>query len=169
VSGTLVVAIVGVALSTSALGSQIAQFVLSGSRVKAQIQVGAAGVGGALLGPPSPNFDWQQLIRQGYDQPVLAVTARNLGRTSVSVTGWRIIFDSGLQYFEPASDLNHDRPVPYTLAPGTEVTWLCPMEPLAAAEHAWNATQPEPAGAARARVLLGTGKVVTSEESVRIS
>jgi hypothetical protein len=172
VSGTLVVAITALAVSSASLAWQIASTVVSfrfsGSRVAVELRVGAHNGSGGLLFPLDQRLAFEELVAQGYTEPVLGVVVRNRGRLPVSVTAWQLSFDNGMAYVDVTSALNRNKPVPYRLEVGDEVTWLCPLVPVEAAAHASRKTLGRSAGAVHGRVILGTGgKPVMSKQSLR--
>lgn len=167
-SGTLVVAILALAVSSSALTWQIVQFALGSSRVTAELRYGAHDGGGAVTMPIADRPpDFKQLASQGYTDLIFAVQLRNSGRLAVSVTNWSMAFDNGGAFTVPRSPINNHAPMPYRLEPGAEQTWFCPVHDLIAAAQAFDATS-KPVGEIRARASLGNGKIATSRNRVRI-
>jgi hypothetical protein len=168
VSGTLVVAILALTVSTSTLTWQIVQFILGSSRVSAELRYGAHNGSGAMtmpVGSSPPNFD--QLKSQGWTELVLAVQVRNSGRLAVSVTNWTIAFDNGGSFTVPSWSVNGHAPIPYRLEPGSEQTWLCPLADVMAAASAFDVTD-KPTRHLRARAALGNGKIATSKNRLAL-
>jgi hypothetical protein len=165
ISGTLIVAILALVISVSSLTWQIVLYVLGGSRVRTELRIGALGPGGAVHGPPDARMNPAQLAEQGYNQPILAVQVRNAGRLAVSVTKWDVVFDNGGAVSHPRWDVNDAFPLPYRLEPGDEAVWFCSAAPVNAAIKAF-ASSSRPVRLVRARVGLGTGKSVTSKNSM---
>lgn len=151
----------------SSLTWQIVLYLLGGSRVRAELRVGALGASGAVHGPADERVDFTQLAQQGYPEPVFAVQARNAGRLAVSVTKWDVVLENGASFFQPGWHPNADRPLPYRLEPGDEAVWFCPMAPVVTAADAF-ASSSHPVRLVRARVGLGTGKSVTSKNAVGV-
>jgi hypothetical protein len=87
-----------------------------------ELLVGALGRGGAGTGPIEA-FDQKMLARQGLDQPIIAVRARNIGRLPVDVTGWDVKTGAGFGYTLPGWEVNPS--FPYRLEPGAQVTFFC--------------------------------------------
>lgn len=78
VSGTLIVAIVALAVSTSSLTSQVAQHLLTGARVTVHLNVGAYNGSGVIYCPVTKTFDWSGAIQQGYREPVVVLVPYRL-------------------------------------------------------------------------------------------
>lgn len=145
------------------------QYFLAGARVRTELHVGAIGADGAVHGPVDARIDFTQLAKQGFNEPVFAVQVRNTGRLSVSVTKWDVAFDNGggCYFHRPSWRVNDDRPLPYRLEPGDEAVWYCPAAPVLVAADAF-ASIGKPVRLLWARVGLGTGKSVTSKNSMRL-
>lgn len=166
-TGTLVVAIVALVVSTSTLTWQVVQYALSASRPQVNLRVGALNWDGAITGPASV-IDLQALRAQGADQAVLAVEVRNRGRLATSVTGWSIAFDNGASFSYPGWKLNEDRaPLPHRLEPGAEVSFLCPLENVDRIAIGMR-TANKPISSGRAAASFGDGRTKTSKDSVQL-
>jgi hypothetical protein len=104
----LVVAVLGLALSLIALVWQVVAWRMTGSVVK--VETGR----GILTGP------------QGLGPDVLTVTARNVGRTQVAVTGWAFRLPSGESVWPSMGGAWKGPATPYTIEAGHEAEWLVP-------------------------------------------
>lgn len=166
-TGTLVVAIVALGISTSTLTWQVVHYALSASRPQVNLRVGALNWGGAITGPASV-IDLPALRAQGADQAVLVVEVRNRGRLATSVTGWSIKVDNGASFSFPGWKLNEDRaPLPHRLEPGAEVSFLCPLENVDRIAIGMRATS-RPISSGRATASFGDGRTKMSKDSVRL-
>jgi hypothetical protein len=165
ISGTLVVAILALVISVSSLTWQIVLYLLGGSRVRTELRIGALGPSGAVHGPPESQVNPALLAEQGYNEPIIGVQVRNVGRLAVSVTKWDVAFDNGGAFSQPGWHVNDAYPLPYRLEPGGEAVWFCPAAPVHATIKAF-ASSSHPVRFVRARVGLGTGKSVTSKNSM---
>lgn len=92
---TLVLAVVGLALSMLSLGWQAATFVLSGGRANVELLLGAVRSGGGgfvTMSVQNPAREWAVSLKdQGYTHPVVAVRVRNVGRLPLTVERWSIV------------------------------------------------------------------------------
>ncbi len=167
-SATLIVAVIALVLSVGSLTWQIAQFLLAGSRVSAELQIGAHSGSAVALRPADRRPDWDRLAAEGFTEAVLGVTARNKGRIGVTVMSWKVVFDNGLSFSLADYRPNNDKPMPYRLEPGDEVTWLCPAAAVMAAGRSWREAIGDHPGRIRARVTLGTGKEITGETAIAL-
>jgi hypothetical protein len=165
ISGTLIVAILALITSVSSLTWQVVLFLLGGSRIRTELRIGALGPGGAVHSPPDAPMDAAELTAQGYTEPVFAVQVQNRGRLAVSVTKWDVVLDNGSSFFQPGWHVNKAYSLPYRLEPGDEAIWFCPAMPVHAAIKVL-ASSSRPVRLIRARVGLGTGRSVTSKNSM---
>lgn len=107
----LVIALVGLVLSVISLTWQVLQWRLAGSRVKVETRL-AVGVGG------QPPLD-----------KLIAITARNVGRTAISLTGWGLLDvrrDAHVPGHTMGVPMNPAMPV--RLEPGTAQDFYMPLE-----------------------------------------
>jgi hypothetical protein len=155
---TLVVAIAGFALATASLVWQGATFALSGSRVKVTMLAGGLGPGGAVVYPASQG---RRELPAGYNERVLAINARNVGRLDVSVNRVGAVFDNKIEFLHPNYPAN--KALPHRLQHGSDETWYLPWATLVDVAHAAGT----PLGV-RLYVELGTGKRVVSREHVEV-
>jgi hypothetical protein len=162
---TLVIAVLGLALSVASLSWQAAAFVLSGSRVKVELRHGAQdGVGNLMHGPPGTH-DARLLASQGFVHELLGVQVRNVGRMPVDVEKVEAVLPKGIRFSHPQGHLGPS--LPHRVQPHSSQTWFLDMQPIRKAVYAnaqtfgLPATQP-----VYVAVGLGTGK--TAETNQRI-
>jgi hypothetical protein len=90
---SFVAAVFGAVLASLSLGWQAANFVLTGGRIKVQLQVGAMDIHGAAMTGSAdtvkPN-GFAEPAAHGHNQPILAVQVANVGRQPVTVARWRL-------------------------------------------------------------------------------
>lgn len=145
---TLGIAVLGLLAALLSLGWQIIEWTLSGSRVKATIAFALS------LGGPT------------HGTGLLSVTASNVGRARASVSSWAVMLPDKrtiVPAVQPGMWQGPD--VPRTLEVGDGATWYVLLDAMVEARHnAGYTTETE----ARATVVLGTGKRVTSRKGVRI-
>lgn len=120
---SLVVGICGVVLASLSLGWQAAIYVLTGGRVKVKLRVGGLGRGGMATAPPSSLSAswWENLASQGFQQPIVAVTAATVGRQPVTVVRWGLVSGLGTSLYPMADSIGP--PLPHRLDVGESETW----------------------------------------------
>jgi hypothetical protein len=160
-TGTLVVAIIALCVSTATLTWQIVLYLLGASRPKVELRIGGMNEMGAMTAPIG-GIDLDQLVRQGYETLVLAVEVQNRGRLAVSITAWRIAFDNAASYTQPNWAPNDRVALPHRLEPGAEAIFLCPLSEVNVAARALRKSS-KPPKSCRASVSFGTGKTVRSK------
>jgi hypothetical protein len=159
---TLVLASVGLGLALASLGWQAATFVLSGSRVRVELLLGAADPAtlrtgrGMLVTYPLDKWTPDTValhVGQGMTEPLLFVEARNVGRMPATVEKITAYLTNGVG-LEPT--MHAHAPLPFRLEPGSSEKWWVSAAMVRAAVPA---SQPD-----RMRVhiavRLGTGKIV---------
>lgn len=165
----LSVAIVSLVLAALSLGWQIAQFLLTGARVRAGLKAGLLGSGGALVWPVTTRqVDVERYRQQGFTDPVFAIEVRNTGRMSIAVEQVKVRFEGwGAEFHEPEAPYNP--PSPTRLEPHSSKTWYVNADTVKAAARsaieAGMATRPLRACGVAA---LGDGKRVTTRERVTV-
>lgn len=106
------IAVLGLVLSTISLTWQVVQWKLAGSRVKVETRL-AMGIGGQPL----------------YDK-LLMITARNVGRTAISLTGWGLLHaDRDAHVPGHTMDVPFNPAMPVRLEPGTAQDFYMALEP----------------------------------------
>lgn len=78
---TLVIAVFGLVLSVVSPTWQAATFMLSGSRVRAELTFGYR-LGDVVVTQPT---GWQQVAAQGFTEQVIGIKVRNVGRLAASI------------------------------------------------------------------------------------
>jgi hypothetical protein len=123
---TLIIAVLGLVLSVASLTWQAATFVLSGSRVRADLKYGAANAAGALTGPPG-STPLVSLIAQGFTDEVLGVEVRNLGRLAATVDRVQVAIAGGIK-LQTLLDVKGPS-LPHRLEPQSSASWFVPAAP----------------------------------------
>lgn len=102
-SAQTTIAALGLVLAIVSLVWQAITYTRSGSRFAVDIHFGALGPGGLVrqtgTGPP----DFARLAAQGFTEPVIIATVRNIGRLSGTVVSWSI--DNGPMAYVPTQNL----------------------------------------------------------------
>jgi hypothetical protein len=138
--------------------------------VSVEIRPGARGFIGGQVGvvtwPPDTKPEHILHARQqGLGEGVFAAVVSNKGRGPTTVASVDLAFDDGAA----VGDAALDPPLPFTLAGESEQSWY--LSATLVANYANALEQVVPTGAARAlraRVRLGSGKVVLSRNSLPI-
>ena len=119
---TEAVAFAGLVLAAVSLGWQALTFQLSGSRVRVQMRVGTSNHGGVAewTDPGFPDLQWfPRLAQQGFGEPLLIATIRNVGRMTVTV-------ESCVWHSEDVSlsllQIPPSQPLPHRLEPHDKCT-----------------------------------------------
>lgn len=164
---TLVVAGIGALTGIAALAWQAATFALSGGRAKVTLKVAwLSPGGGALVGEPGT---WHPGRRpaEGFDLECFGVEVVNVGRLPITVTGWGVdIGKAQLGYVLAA----WNPPLPHRLDVGEQATWFVEAPSVAAAASALaEVVGGNPSVRLRANAKLGTGKSVTSKNSMTLT
>ncbi|SRR6266567_2577895 len=127
---TLIIAVLGLVLSVASLTWQAATFVLSGSRVRADLKHGAANAGGVVHGPPGSQ-PLASLAAQGFTEEVIGVQVRNEGRLATTIDKVEASLANGLKVnlfgALPGPSL------PHRLEPQSSAVWFMPAAPVRAA------------------------------------
>ena len=157
---TLVLAIFGSLVGVAALVWQGVTWSLSGSRVKATLSAGGLGPGGAVIAPVKGPLGFQ--LPDYAPIPVMAVPARNAGRTAVTVERYMVRLPDGVRLWAPP--LRGSDPIPHRLEPGTSGTWYVELELVRASVHAMS----KPVALAFIEVELGDGSTVRTKEQMNV-
>ncbi len=131
-TAVLVIAVLGLVLSTSSLVWQAATFRLNGPRVRAELLVGAMSAHGFATAPVGKNWrrDLAALQRNELPNPVVAVRVRNIGRQATTVTGYRAVFDTGGPYGLTGAPPGCPQ-LPYRLEADDVGMWWLPLDEVA--------------------------------------
>jgi hypothetical protein len=154
---------VALALSGAAFGWQVLSWFMTGGRVRAQLRIGARNAGGFVTyRADSLKSGWFGAIaEQGFVAPIAAVQVHNRGRLPVYINKWGLR-SKGLEFVPMADSVGPD--LPFKLEPGQEATWAMPLESMLALMKSRDVFGG--AGAVQGFVVLGTGKKVTTSETV---
>lgn len=152
---TLVVATIGAVTGVAALGWGIAQHMLSGARVRVSLVGGWFMNGGIAAGPLATIQRPNELLGEA----VVGVVVRNVGRLPATVTVWGV--KAGKLSFHSYDYQQFNPTIPHRVEAGEEATWYVPASSVVATVHA--STEVLGDGQLTARVVLGTGKEITSK------
>lgn len=166
---TLIVAIAGLTLAVVSLGWQAATFVLTGPRVKVNLQQGALGPGGAVVGPVDAGMSATELAQQGFTEPILAIEVVNVGRMPTTVTGWHAEFENGMKFTNPQYPLNPA--LPFRLEPQSKATWYVEARSVHATVSASHASGVTKAASQEVRmsVDLTNRKTIKTRQGILVS
>ena len=123
---TLVIAVLGLVLSIVSLIWQAATFVLSGSRVRAELKHGARNADVVVSGPPG----WQRVASQGLGEEVIGIEVRNVGRMAASIDSVQAALPRGTKTTLLQSFIGP--PLPHRLDPQSVASWYLPAAPVRA-------------------------------------
>lgn len=167
-SGTLIVAIVALAVSSFSFAWQLAQYALTGARVRLEMVVGASDGQTVVHQSAGKAFDWNRMAAQGFTAPVVGMTIRNRGRLPISITSWAFPFETGPSVgLIGLGRLNPGKTLPHRLDAGAAETWFADAGDFSRAAAAWRSIGKEP-GRLFATVDLATGKSVRSKNSAAV-
>jgi hypothetical protein len=133
---------------------QIVAWRLTGSVVKVELLAGGVG-NGAVVSGAIATFNPQSIVRQGFNELVFVVRARNVGRMAVDITHWSVTTESGWGYSVPGLALNPD--LPRRLEAGSVQDFYAPMRETVAAFEAASSVGGRH-NQIRGTVTLGTGQ-----------
>ena len=159
---TFALSLLGVVLGAVSLTWQAVQFRLTGSVVRVSGRWGLVGDGGAVT-QAFDRFSPEQMgvvTSQMRGEFVLAVTARNVGRLAVTVTGAGAALPGGGSFHVPG--YRYNPALPYRLDHGDVATFYVPMLQTVAAWEAMGGKL----GEARMFVELATGEVKHTREGL---
>ena len=118
---TLVIAVLGLVLSMVSLAWQAATYVLSGSRVRAELMHGAGNADVVVSGPPG----WKRVAAHGLDEEVIGIEVRNVGRMAASIDSVHAALPRGTKTTMLQSIVGP--PLPHRLDPQGVASWFLPM------------------------------------------
>ena len=152
------------------LGWQIASWTLSGRRAKVRLMHGVAGRGGFAMGAVDRDGAPKRvntMRSHGWDGPeVLAIEVINVGRATLTVTGYSIhAVGTGMSY-SPIGD-RIGRELPFRLEPGEAETWYADMQDARALVHSLAALG-KSATRVNMSVSLGTRQELKTPTSLRL-
>jgi hypothetical protein len=154
---TLVIAVVGLAVSLISLSWQVVEHFLTGHRVTVGLLWGGMGNGGVVTAPVRGTLD--AFAQQGFTEFVVAVRARNRGRLSVDVKGFAVQVTDSISITVGPEPWHVNPSTPHRLEAGSEVTFFIPLAMVLGAIHASEAIKSY-SGRVRARAELSTGRTV---------
>jgi len=153
---TLVIAVVGVVLAAATFAWQLAEWKLSGDRVKVQLLLGAIGRGGIVTMPMGTAT--APLVQQGFQELVFVVRAINVGRLPTTVTNYDIEFDNGAAYCRAGAVINPD--LPHRLESQSKADFHTSMDEVQKVLGLVRSRKPDGVDRIRPRVTLASGKTV---------
>lgn len=167
----LVIAILSFFVATLALGWQVAAWRLEGPRLRATLQHGLFGAGGAVVaavGHDGKLRDMSSMRHQGWNGPeVIAIEVTNHGRSRAKITRYSIRLKRGGMTVEYPRGNSWSPPLPHWLEPGESATWYAELRDAAALVSATR-TVHSYAGGALMSVETGTGKVVRTRRHLEL-
>lgn len=168
----LVVAVLGLVLSTASLVWQAATYRLNGPRVRVELLVGAVssygGAGGMATAPVGPTWqrDLAALRQQGMAEPMVAVRARNIGRAPTTVTDVGATFDTGAAY-TLAGGTPGSAPLPHRLEAEDSAVWWLPLGEVAGIVRGTAEVDGlRTVRTVRMSVVLGSGRKITTAKAL---
>jgi hypothetical protein len=164
---TLVIAVLGVVLSVASLTWQAATFILSGSRVRADLKHGARNAAGVVHGSPrSMQQQLPSLAAQGFTEEVIGIEVHNVGRLAATVDRVSAALAGGMKY-NFLSDVVGPS-LPHRLEPQSSASWFAPAAPVrqAVAVSAEVLKRPDPCEAWMEVEVVG--KVVRTRQTMRL-
>lgn len=160
----LSIAILSIIIATLALGWQIAVWRLDGPRIRATLQHGVLGRGGAVVstvGRDKRLRDMSSMVEQGWNGPqVIAVVVTNHGRSRAKITRFGIQLKRGGMSVQYPAGNSWSPALPYWLEPGESATWYGDMQDAQALIDATGRSIPADVGGVFMTVETGTGKTV---------
>ena len=137
----LIAAGIGAITGVAALAWNVAEFRLTGPRVKGQLIFGAVGPGGIVSTRHGPPRDWKMLARQGFVEPLVGIEVVNSGRASTQVHHFSCRLSNGFALSD--AQLSVNQPIPFVLEPHrSERFWLPAQEVKVLVESARGAGLP---------------------------
>ncbi len=145
---TLAIAVAGFVIAFVALIWNIVEWWLGGHRVKVETSVGLVSLGNSV-------------------EPVISVTARNVGRSAVTIESWSFVTPApDAQVMQWVAWMDWQGPLtPYRLEHGTSVEWVVPATQ---AHDLLKKHNLKPTTQARGRVRLATAESIEAEDAVPV-
>jgi hypothetical protein len=162
---TLVIAVLGLALSVASLTWQAATFILSGSRVRAELRHGARNADVVAVGPLGSQR-LSVLAAQGLTEEVIGIEVRNVGRLAASVDSVEAALEGGMKFAMLQSTIGP--PLSHRLEPQSSASWSMPAAPIRAAVGASAEVLKRPNPCKVWMEVTVAGKVVRSRQSMRL-
>jgi hypothetical protein len=119
----LIIAGIAAAMALASLVWNIADFRLSGPRIKVNLLFGAIGDSGLVSSQSKPD-DWRTFAKQGFTKPLVGIHVVNSGRASTVVEHYRCRLSNGFALAEMQLEVNPS--LRYVLEPHRSETWWLP-------------------------------------------
>jgi hypothetical protein len=162
---TLIIAVLGMGLSVASLTWQAATFILSGSRIRAELKHGARNAG--MVGSGAPGSQpLKALAEQGLTEEVVGVEVHNVGRLAASVDRVEAALAGGMK-LQMLLDVTGPS-LPHRLEPQSSAAWFVPAAPIrrAVAVSAQVLKRPDPCEMWMEVEVVG--KLVRTRQSMRL-
>jgi hypothetical protein len=119
----LIIAGIAAAMAVAALVWNIAEYRLTGPRIKAHLLFGAAGWGGLVSKRGSPPSNAQAISSQGFTETLVGIELVNQGRVSTQVHHFGYRLSNGFSIMDVGHAVN--KPLPFILEPHqSEMFWV---------------------------------------------
>lgn len=174
-AASLTVALLALGLSLGSLGWQTVTFFLSGSRLRCELLMGAVNpLTRTYMTQPVASWEGltQDMRRQGFSEERVFIVARNKGRSPVSVDAFRIVSNTAQKFGHTTTEAWEEK-LPKRLEAEASAMWSLPADlvtdAVALIQAAAHIARTAPKGVleVRAEVESGSGKTVTSTESLK--
>lgn len=165
----IVLALISLVIAATALGWNIAQFLLGGARPRAHLITGAITAAGLVTWPLN-NSSVEQvdaLASQGlHPQRIIGVKVVNHGRAPARVQRWSVTGIGGGIILSPPVANGVGPSLPHDLAAGANAVWVVDIHAVAAAAAASNEVLNQQTELVRVTAELDTGKTLSSKEAM---
>ncbi|MFG1891073.1 hypothetical protein ACGFIR_24815 [Micromonospora sp. NPDC049051] len=132
------IALYAAAVATGGAVWAVFSYVLAGGRVRVQLRAGAMSRDGKILTAPeivAPRWV-DQMVRLGFDRPVIAVHVTNCGRQPVTIKQLNLECRPPVAELHFGSDSTGER-VPRRLEVGQSVEWIFRLDRMMVSSDAW--------------------------------
>ena len=168
----LVIASLSFVIAGLALGWQIATWTMDGPRVRATLQHGVLGRGGAVVSSVGSDHnlrDMSSMRSQGWDGPdVLAVLVTNHGRLRAKITRFGVQLKRGGMSVQYPAGNTWSPDLPYWLEPGESATWYADMQDARALVYATRQSVQPNAGGVFMTIETGIGQTVRTKRALEL-
>lgn len=155
-----------------ALGWQIASWAMDGPRVRATLQHGVLGRGGAVVstvGRGGRLRDMKSMRDQGWNGPdVIAVLVTNHGRSRAKISRFGLQLQRGGMSVQYPAGNAWSPALPHWIEPGESATWYAELQDARALVVATRKSLHPRAGGVQMTVETGTGKTVRTRRKLEI-
>lgn len=159
-AATLIIAVLGLVLSVASLTWQAATFVLSGSRVRAELKHGARNASGVISGPPRSQ-QLKALAEQGFPEEVIGIKVHNVGRLAASIDSVEAALAGGVKISMLVDIVGPS--LPHRLDAQSSASWFLPAAPIRRAVFASAQALKRPDPCRAWMEVEVAGKVIRSE------